>query len=270
MIPAIPTGYVATIAIAASTPEELGNFEPLEQILPEFTRVIVECPVDPSEDILSIAQSIEDACISYGMPTWPEYPSTHTFIDGNMVYITYMKSSPWVQFIIPILLAVTFLGPIILWLVSPAVREMTETIVMIVVLFTMMWLMRKMIPIGKPKATEEIKEKPPPQPPLGERINARLESLGETIFKIESLYKAYPATAASQVTSSASGIISVAGAVRDAPKTAMNGYEKAGAAKKMEDLSRRLAEYEESLTPEQKVKLHREQEIVQELREMYP
>jgi len=271
MIPAIPPGYTAAIALIASTPEELGNFEPLEQTLAEFTRVIVECPVDPTEDILSIAQSVEDVCISYGIPTWPEYPDTHTFIEGNMLYITYAKASPWIQFIIPVLLVVAFLGPIILWLVSPAVREMTEMIVMIIVMFAMMWLMKKMIPTTKaPKAPEEIKEKPPPQPPLGERINARLESLGESIFKIESLYKTYPATASSQVVGAASGLASVAGAVRAAPKTAMGGYEKAGAAKKMDSLSKRLAEYEERLTPEQRVKLHREQEIVRELREMYP
>jgi len=267
MIPAIPRGYTATIAITASTPEELGNFEPLEQTLPEFTRVVVECPVDPSEDISSIAQSIEDACVSYGIPAWPEYPNTHTFVEGNMLYITYVKASPWIQFLVPILLLVAFLGPLILWIVSPAVREMTEMVVTIAILFGMVWLMRKMIPVAGPKAPKEIKEK---LPPLEERISARLSSLGETIFRLESLYKTAPATAASQVTSSASGLISVAGAVRAAPETAMSGYEKAKATKRMSDLSRRLAEYEERLTPEQKVKLHREQEIVRELREMYP
>lgn len=267
MIPVIPSGYTARVAVIASSPDELANFEPMEQASPEFTRVIVQFTLDPSEDISSAAQSIEDTCASYGIPNWPEYPDTHTFIDGNVLYFAYVKASPWIQFIIPILLLLTFIAPIIMWFVSPTFREITQMVVMLMVMFGMVWLMKKMIPAPTPTKKIEAKEK---APPLGERINARLTSLGETIFRIESLYKTAPATASSQVTSAASGLISVAGAVRDAPESAMSGYKKAEAAKKINDLSRRLTEYAENLTPDQYEKLEREQKIVEELREMYP
>lgn len=267
MIPSIPAGYTAKVVAVANNPDELNNFEPLEQTAPEFTRVMVQFTLDPSEDISKVAQSIESACASNGIPNWPEYPNTHTFIEGNVLYFTYVKSSPWIGIVLVIIGVLTLIAPIIMWFVSPAFREMINAVIMLSIMFLLMWFMKKMIPAPTAPKEIETKEK---RPPLAERISARLSSLGESIFRIESLYRTAPATAASETTSAASSLISIAGAIRGAPETVMSGHRKAEAAKKVEGLSRELAEYTEGLTPEQKEKLEREQEIVRELTEMYP
>lgn len=260
MIPGL-SGYTAKIIGVANTPEELNYFEPQEQALPEFSRIVLEIPLDPSTDMLAAAQAVEASCVSYSIPCWLEYPGTHTFVEGNILYVAYLKSNPWVQFLVPALLLLAIIAPIIMWFVSPEFRETMELMAVGLVLLMMMPIMVKMIPKKEPSRPK------PKLPPIEERLETRLDNLGRRIAKVEGLFMTSIPNAVSAAGAVIPDLSRMARAVKEAP---VSGYEKAKEAKRVGELTRKLEQYESNLTPSQLEKLAEARKIVDELRTEYP
>jgi len=270
MIPAI-SGYTIKIISTANTPEELNSFVTQEASLPQFSRIIIEVPIDPDEDMPAIAQQIQTACAENYVPYWPEHQGAYTFIEGNTLYIAYMRPSdsvsPMMIGILPILLIIGLIAPIIMYFAIPGLSELVDSIVMIVVMMIMMKIMGPMFSsISGPKAEAAPRES---TPPIEQRISRRIESIADSIVRTEAAFERSKSAGASAVTSVVSDIRGVARAIKGTPSTAMTGYQKSKAAERLDVLDDNLSKYEEHLTPGQLENLREERRIVDELRTMY-
>ena len=268
MIPEIPSGYSLQLVGMAETIGDMVGFEPAEHSLTVPTRELLCFQLESGQDVSDIAQSIENACVAHGMAPWPEYPATHTFIDDDSIYVTYMGMAyqSQIAWLMPVLIGIAILAPILLYFTSESFREIINLMIMLPIMFIMMKLMRTMTKtIGKKEEKKE--EKKVIGPPWEERVLTRLESVAERVAKVKSLVASIGKGAAPEVVSTASEIGEIARTIRAVPKTAMSGYAKGEAATEMSKLQRTLAKYEEILTPEQKAKLAEARRMVGELRE---
>ncbi len=271
-MPPVMPGFDTTKVIGiANTPEELNHLAVQEASLPDFSRVLIEIPVAPGQNIYEIAQQVESACASAGMLTWPERPAVYTFIEGDILYVAYMKApptSPTPQLfgIILVIGAILIIGPVIMYLVSPGFRDFMNNMIVILVLFAMMKVMQPIIsPPPKEPAAPKL-----PKPPLEERIHKHLDNLGYRIGRIDELITVSIPDTQSKITDLSSHISNLAREVKAAPDTVMAGHQKAETARRMAAHHKKLAEYEKHLTSSQREKLQRERKLVQEILELFP
>lgn len=269
-MPPVITGFIVRAIAIASTPEELELLTVQEASLAQLSRIIIEVPVDPSEDIESIAQQIQAACVENNIPYWPEYPNTYTFIEDSTLYIAYMKPSgevsPMIGFL-PILLIIGLIAPIIMYFAIPGLAELINSIVMLMVIMLMMNLMKPMLETAPRAAAPRAPAAP--REPIEQRISKRIESIADSIARTEKAFETSKSAGVSAVTSVVSDIRSVAGAIKGAPSTAMSKYEKSRAAGRLDVIDDKLGKFEEHLTPGQLENLREERRIVEELRDMY-
>ncbi len=158
MPPVIP-GYNTEVIGVAYTPGELNQFVSHEQSLPDFTRLLIEIPLDPSQDIHDIAQQINYACAADGMLPWPEYPNNYAFVEGNILYVAYAKAPPGslsphaqpagIITIILVIGALLIVGPILISNLVPGFGEIMGTIRSIVPLIILLLVMRMIGPLFK-------------------------------------------------------------------------------------------------------------------------
>lgn len=273
-MPPVISGFVIRAIGIANTPGELELLTVQEASLPQLTRIIIEIPVDPSEDIESIAQQIQAVCVENNVPYWPEYPNTYAFIEGNTLYIAYVKPSgevsPMIGFltILPILLIIGLIAPIIMYFAIPGLAEVINSVVMILVVMMMFKMMGPML-APKPKVAAVRAAPAAPRPPIEQRISRTIESIADSIAKIEGAFNRSKSAGVTSVTSVASDIVGVVRAVKEAPETAMSSYQKATAAGKLDRLDDKLLKYEKHLSSSQLGNLREERRIVDELRAMY-
>lgn len=270
MAPVI-TGFTIRAIGIASTAEELENLTVQEASLLQLSRIIIEVPVDPSEDIESIAQQIQADCVENSVPCWPEYPNTYTFIEGNTLYIAYVKPpgevSPMIGFL-PILLIIGLIAPIIMYFAIPGLAELVNSVVMILVMMLMFKMMGPML-APSPKVAAVRAAPTEPRPPIEQRISRKIESIADSIVRVESAFERSKSAGAAAVTSVVSDIRGVARVIEGTPSTAMSPYEKSKAAGRLDVIDDKLGKFEEHLTPGQLENLRKERRIVEELRAMY-
>jgi len=264
---AIPSGYNLSAIAIANTPEELGIITAQESSFTQPVRVVVEVPLDPSEDIASVAQQVQDACVQNYVESWPEYPSTYTYIENNTLYIMYVSPAggvtPSIAWL-PIIIGILIIAPIIMLIAIPGLMDLINNIIMLVIIMVMMDIMTPMLrsstaPSSRVAAAES-------RQPIEQRISRRIESIAESIARTERAFETSKEAGKSAVSSVVSDIMGVARAIKGAPSTAMTSYEKARAAERIDVLDDKLVKYRESLSPEQKAKLDEEQRIIRELR----
>lgn len=265
MAPTIAGFTIRAIAIA-NTPEELQYFTVQEASLLQLSRIIIEVPMDPSEDIESIAQQIQANCVENSVPCWPEYPNTYTFIEGNTLYIAYVKPpgevSPMIGFL-PILLIIGLIAPIIMYFAIPGLAELINSLVMVLVMMLMLDMMGPMLKTGVGAAPAA------PREPIEQRVSRKIESIADSITRTEKAFETSKSAGVSAVSSVVSDIRSVARVIKGTPSTAMSTREKSKAAGRLDVIDDKLGKFEEHLTPGQLENLREERRIVEELRAMY-
>jgi len=266
MTPVISGFIIKTVGIA-STVEELDYFVTQEASLPQLTRIILEVPIDPSEDIESIAQQVQSACVENDIPCWPEFPNNYIFAENNTLYIAYMKPSgevsPMAFPLIPILIGIIIFAPIIMYFAIPGLAEIVNSIVMLVVIMTMFNIMGPMLKTGVGAAPAA------PREPIEQRVSKKIESIADSIARVEGAFEKSKSAGTSAVTSVVSDIRDVARVIKGTPSTAMSSYEKSKAAGKLDILDNKIEKYKEHLSPSQLRAFEEEQSIVEELRAMY-
>lgn len=266
MAPIISGFTIRSIGIA-NTSEELDYFVSQEASLPQLTRIILEVPIDPSEDISSIAQQIQSACVENNIPYWPEFPNNYIFAENNTLYIAYMKPSgevsPMAFPLIPILIGIIIFAPIIMYFAIPGFAEIVNSIVMLVVIMMMFNIMGPMLKTGVEAAPAV------PREPIEQRVSRRIESIADSIVRVESSFEKSKSAGTSAVASVVSDIRSVARVIKGTPSTAMSAYEKSRAAGRLDVIDDKLGKFEEHLSPSQLENLREERRIVEELRTMY-
>jgi hypothetical protein len=230
-------GYSLTVIGSGGTAEELNAIVTQEQALPEYSRILIEVPLVPTDDISAIAQYIQTACEENSILHWPEHPNTYTFAVGNVLQIAYLRPagdvSPLFLPLIPILIGIAIIGPIIAYFVSPTFKSVIDGLIMLVMMMLMMDIMKPMLaPAGA--RTE-------PRPPIEQRISAKIESIGQSVARVEK-------------------------AVKTIKEAAPSGYRKEKAARDLDVQLSKLEQYESRLTPEQLKKLKEGQRIVDELK----
>lgn len=256
MLPVIPPGYQTRLVGIASSLDELQSFIPLEAGLPEPSRVLMRVDISPGEDVYSIASNLNDELAARGVPSWPEHPGTIAFAEGSSVYLAWVKGFAWIPVIIGLLVVLPVILPIILWFVSPEFRDTMEAMFGFLIMMLMMVFMMKMTKgMSAPaKSKEEL-------PPFSERMEARLAGVGESIGKLEA-----------SVAGLEDVISKTASLVREAPEmvTTAAGKERLAreAGKAEREIDQKLAQYEATLTPEQKAKLEEERGLLRELKEL--
>lgn len=259
MVPIIPPGYQARLIGIAGSPGELNNFVPLEAGLPEPTRVLMRVDISVGEDVYTIAENLSSQLLERGIHPWPGYPGRVAFVEGNSVYLAWIKSFAWMPVIIGLLFGLPIILPIILWFVSPGFREaimsMIGFMVMAVMALFVVKFSREMVTPAKPK--EELA-------PFAERMEARLAAIGESIGTLETRAEAIP--------ESLSHLESIIGEtkrmVKEAPGIVQTSAEKERVTRQAAELERKLREYEESLPPELREKLEEERKLVKEIQEL--
>ncbi len=256
MLPVIPPGYQARLVGIATSLDELNGLVPLEAGFPEPSRVLLRVDISPGEDVYSIAENLNGELVAKGVPAWPGYPGRIAFVEGNSVYLAWMKGFAWLPVIIG-LLVVPIILPVILWFVSPGFREAVQAmlgfLIMMVMMLFVMKISRGMIAPARP--TEAL-------PSFAERMEARLAGVGESIGKLEASVAGLE------------GIVNeTASLVREAPRVVTTAAEKEILAKEIRkarsQVERKLSQYEASLTPEQKRKLEEERRLIAELEELW-
>lgn len=266
MTPVI-SGFTIKMVSIANTVEELDYFVTQEASLPQSTRILLEVPIDPSEDISSIAQQIQAACVEYNVPYWPEYLNTYTFVRDNTLYIAYIKPSgevsPMAIPLIPILIGIIIFAPIIMYLAIPGFAEIINSIVMLVMMMMMLDIMGPMLKTGVGAAPAA------PREPIEQRVSRRIESIADSITRTEKAFETSKSAGVSAVSSVVSDIRSVARVIKGTPSTAMSTREKSKAAGRLDVIDDKLGKFEEHLTPGQLENLREERRIVEELRAMY-
>jgi len=271
------TDYTLRVISIANTVSDLNSFIIQEASLPQYTRIVLEVHVDPSQDISSIAQAIEESCSQGNVPYWPENQGTYTEIRGNTLYIEYMRPysgpSPMQLQILPILGIIAVIAPIIMYLASPTFRDLINGIIMLVAMMVMMQVMMPMMTAisgsSKPAITAPTTTPTTPKEPIEQRISKRIESIGESIYRIKKAFEKSKAAGEEEVRRTVSDIKGVARAIKSAPETIMNSYDKARAADRLDYYSKKLEEYKAGLTPSQLENLEEERRIVEELVSMY-
>jgi len=265
-------GYTIRPIAIANTVEEVELFAVQEESLPAFSRIIVEVPLDPSEDISFVAQQIQTACEGNNVPCWPENQGTYVFTENNTVYIAYMRPPSGVLpsvAIMPILLIIGIIAPIIMYFAIPGFAEIVNSIIMLMVIMLMMDLMKPMLETSARPARAAQRAPAAPREPIEQRISRRIESIADSVARTEKAFETSKSAGVSAVTSVVSDIRSVVGAIKGAPSTAMSVYEKSKAVGRLDVIDDRLTRYEEHLTPGQKANLEEERRIVEQMRVMY-
>jgi hypothetical protein len=273
MIPAV-SGYTSQIICIANSPDELNNFVPLEQSTPDYSRLLVQIPLDPSADISNVAQQIQATCEATGLLSWPEYQGTFSFIDGSTVYVAYLKPSsygsvtPLQLQLIMIIGGILLIAPILLLIFSDTFRTIINSLVMMLVMYMMMKIMTPMIASagGNPKVAAAPRE---PKIPIEQRVSQRIESIAQSVDRTEQSFQKSRAAGVSAVSTVISDIASLVRAIKGAPSTAMSSYEKAKAAREIDEIDDKLMKYKGQLSSSQLDKLNEEQSLVDELRTMY-
>jgi len=230
--------------------------------------------VDPSENITEVARQVELACIGNNIACWPESPNSHTFINGNTLYIMYVKPAGEVTAsigIIAIIAIILFIAPIIMYFAIPGVSELINGIISIAIMMMMMKLMMPMFESmssgTKPRA---VKAAPAEQkPPFEQRVSRRIESIADSIVRTESAFERSKEAGVSAVSSVVNDITRLVNAIKGAPSTSMTSYQKAKAIREVDTLDDKLEKYRNSLSPTQQGKFDEQQSIVDELRAMY-
>ncbi len=184
MLPLIPSGYQARLIGVAGNPDELNNFVPLEAGLPEISRVLMRVDVLQGEDVLSLADALNDQLFGKGVTPWPEYPDRVAFAAGGSLYLAWVKGFAWMTVILGLLMGLPVVLPIILWFVSPSFKEATEAmlgfLIMMVMMLFMMGMAREMTTPAKPK--EELA-------PFAERMAGRITEVAEVVGKAKGAIK---------------------------------------------------------------------------------
>lgn len=265
MAPVI-TGFTIRAIAIANTPEELQYFTAQEASLPQLSRIIIEVPVDPNEDIASIAQQIQSACEENSIPYWPEYPNTYAMVEGDTLYIAYLgpsgEVSPSIAWM-AILLGIMIFAPIIMYFAIPGFAEIVNGIIMLMVMMLMLDLMGPMLKTAPGAAVTA------PREPIEQRVSRKIESIADSIARTEKAFETSKSAGVSAVSSVVSDIRGVARVIKGTPSTAMSSYEKSKAAGRLDVIDDKLGKFEEHLTPGQKENLEEERRIVDELRAMY-
>lgn len=256
MIPVIPSGCTVQVIASVPSPADLAGIEVAEASTPEESRVFLEFTLAPGQDVTAIAAQIEQQCVTNGIPTWPEY-ATHVLTDGDTVYVMWVKGMAWMPIIGIVLVAVTVLGPILLLLVSPAIRDMFNTLLTLMIMVPMMLMMTKMF---KPEGEQSPKE---PLPPWEERVGDKIDRLTALVRKVEDLIPVSKSAAVTGIEQAAAAASSAASAVRSGSVTSS---EKSQGVSKTAEAERKVAEYREKLPPELQGKLDELQRGVTDLK----
>jgi len=261
----VPPGYRAALLGSAARIEDLGTFTPLEEGTAEGALILMRLDFTEPPSNEALAQ-LNQACLDAGIPTWPGYDYI-VYADTTQpsVYLAWQKGFAWMPIIIGVIAILPIIGLVLLF-TSETFRTIMQLIVMMLFMWVMMKMMSGMMPALKPA---EAKRELPPKKPLSERIANRIDGLAEGVGRIIAAAERGETTAAGRVSGVLSGISSVVRAVKGAPEKVMSSSEKARAAEDIARLTAKLEEYEGLLTPEQKAKLAREREIMEELKYGY-
>lgn len=253
----IPTGYQTRLIGTANSLDELNMFVPLEEGLPELSRVLLQVAVSPDADIQTIAGELNAKCLEQGVPQWPEYPGQIVFIQDNTLYLAWTKGIAWLPIIIGLLVAIPFIAPIILLFVSPTFRAIVEFIPTLLLMFVLMIFMRKMSEamVGPPKPKKEL-------PPLVDRLEARLMKISGSIAGLRR-----ELAGISDIVSETRALATEAAGVFVTPAERERLAGKAARAES--EVERKLREYKAALTPEQMAKLEEARRLVREIKETW-
>jgi len=266
MIPAIPTGHQLNVAAVISDPHEFQALSFVEENLPEPCHALLEIHLEPGFIITNeLIVDLNVKLLDRGVHSWPEYPNQLVFAEDDVIYIAWVKGVAWMGIILGVIAVLPIIFLILLF-TSETFRTILQLVVMMLLFWVMMKMMSGMMPALKPA---EAKRELPPKKPLSERIADRIDGLAEGVGKITAAAERGETTAAGRVSGVLSGISSVVRAIRGAPEKAMSSSEKARLAEDTGRIASKLEEYEGLLTPEQKAKLAREREIMEELKYGY-
>ena len=257
-------GYTVRLLAVADAVEDLVA---QEEALPAYTRVIIEASIDPSKDVSQAVQEIQAACEESGVLYWPENKGTYVAFDDHTVYIMYMKSpdddvSPAMA-IGTILLIIGIVAPIIMYFAIPGFADLINSIMMLVVVMFMCDLMSSI------QITQGPPSYKPPREPIEQRISKKIESIADSIVRVENSLKKTKSVGESTFKSVLSDIKGVARAIEKTPSTVMSAYEKSMAASRLDALDDKIEKYKQHLSPSQLKAFEEEQRIIRELRNMY-
>ena len=247
----------------------------LETSLPEGTPILIqlnfsEIPTIESLCALEFELSKTDA--------GNIFPSK-VYVDDNnpsSVYIVYSKGIGITTILLPILLLIglpVLLGGLV-WkfLIPDSFKQTLNMIGTLIVVMIMMKVMSGIFKDDKKKASpppKAVRARPPVpvQPPIEQRIADRVESIADSITRIDRAFRKSESEGAAKVTSIATDIGKVASDVRTAD---IPVAKKVHIAERLSRKQKNLVEnYEDRLSPKQRQILEDERRIVEELRTMY-
>ena len=152
----LPPGWKPVLLGSAATIEASGAFVPLEEGLPEGSRLLARLDLAdyPSAELVD---QINSCLYESGVEGWPG-ASYYAFTTGETpsLYIAWSKGMAWWGIILAVLgtvLLPPLLTSVVWWILPDEIKTMIESIAMMGVMLLMMFMMTKFI-----KPEKQIKE----------------------------------------------------------------------------------------------------------------